>query len=100
MLAHPECNAFCRGKRHAQVVAVRRDLAGEAPAQMASLCAGLGVRFVAAEPAKEAPVCPPEVGWDRDGAGVWRGNDDPDDMARIDPDDYDPWLLVWEVAHG
>lgn len=92
---HWECNAFCRGGRHAQVVNVRLDFQGKEAEALTEFCRSFGVRFVALEPATEArPDTQGERGWNPDGAGGWKEDTTP--MHDVDPADYTRWLLIWE----
>lgn len=93
---HPECNAYCRGTRHAQVVFVRADHHGGEMDVLAAFCASVGVRLVSVKIAVEAPFVMPDRGWEPDGAGGWRRDDSA--LDAVVPDDYSPWLLVWEGA--
>jgi hypothetical protein len=90
-----DCNAYCRDDRHAHTVFVRQDFAGRERASLADLCEQMGVRFVFAEPAPEAPWQPPEIGFDPDERGGWRKDTEP---LGGDPADYAPWLLIWEES--
>lgn len=90
-MAHHDCNAYCRGNRHAAVFWVQSWVEDQGEA-LRALCAALGAAFVHAELAKEATAeMPTTVGWETDGEEWPTVEDNTAWVAGATP-----WLLVWE----